>query len=397
MPVPIPLYLCKDMNQKMMNFVKGRTGLFLLFFMLLGTFAKAAGPDSLRTRWINGKKFVLHKVTPKETWSSVSRRYQIELEDLQKANPGVADLKIGQIINIPASGTTPPPSVPAAPKSSSAPASPVSAPVKPAPQTVTSPKTHTVQKGETLYRISKMYGMTVDELKSLNGLTSNEISLGQSLRVKSGAGVSAPVKETAAPKVIETAVKTEVKPAAETKPAVAAPAPEPAKEKEVPAEKPKEMRKEVISEPVKEAVRTQEAAPAKTETKTVESAEKTEDKELPAVYNNPGVLRTSTIEKDPKSGAEIEKITEVGVAAWLTEPDLNQSKFYALHRTAPIGTIIKLTNRMNNNSVFVKVVGTLPDTGDNKSIIVKITQAAAQRIGALDQKFTAELSYGIAR
>jgi hypothetical protein len=52
---------------------------------------------------------------------------------------------------------------------------------------------------------------------------------------------------------------------------------------------------------------------------------------------------------------------------------------------------------MNNNSVFVKVVGTLPDTGDNNAAIIKITQAAAQRIGAIDQKFTAELSYGLAR
>lgn len=91
------------------------------------------------------------------------------------------------------------------------------------------------------------------------------------------------------------------------------------------------------------------------------------------------------------------KLRKIGVAAWLTEADLNQSKFYALHRTAPVGTIIKLTNRMNNNSVFVKVVGPLPDTGDNNSIIIKITQAAAQRIGALDQKFTAELSYGVTR
>jgi rare lipoprotein A (peptidoglycan hydrolase) len=85
------------------------------------------------------------------------------------------------------------------------------------------------------------------------------------------------------------------------------------------------------------------------------------------------------------------------VAAWMNEGDLNQNKFYALHRTAPVGTIIKVTNRMNNNSVFVKVVGLLPETGDNNNFIIKITQAAAQRIGALDQKFTAELSYGISK
>ena len=91
------------------------------------------------------------------------------------------------------------------------------------------------------------------------------------------------------------------------------------------------------------------------------------------------------------------KIVETGVVSWFGDGDLNQNKFYALHRTAPIGTIIKVTNRMNNNSVFVKVVGALPTTGDNENIILKITQAAAQRIGALDQKFQAELNYAIAQ
>jgi len=40
---------------------------------------------------------------------------------------------------------------------------------------------HIVLKGETLYSISKKNGLTVDELKSYNGLTSNEINIGQIL------------------------------------------------------------------------------------------------------------------------------------------------------------------------------------------------------------------------
>ncbi|MBK5210367.1 MAG: glucosaminidase domain-containing protein [Flavobacteriaceae bacterium] len=42
---------------------------------------------------------------------------------------------------------------------------------------------HIVVKGDTLYSISKRYGLTVDELKLLNGLSSNEISIGQSLNL----------------------------------------------------------------------------------------------------------------------------------------------------------------------------------------------------------------------
>jgi flagellum-specific peptidoglycan hydrolase FlgJ len=43
---------------------------------------------------------------------------------------------------------------------------------------------HEVKKGDTLYSISKIYGITVDELKALNGLRSNTIHVGQKLKVR---------------------------------------------------------------------------------------------------------------------------------------------------------------------------------------------------------------------
>jgi flagellum-specific peptidoglycan hydrolase FlgJ len=42
-------------------------------------------------------------------------------------------------------------------------------------------KTHVVAKGETLYSISKKYGLSVAELKKINGLNSNNINIGQTL------------------------------------------------------------------------------------------------------------------------------------------------------------------------------------------------------------------------
>ena len=43
--------------------------------------------------------------------------------------------------------------------------------------------THTVAKGETLYRISKQYGVSVQDLKDWNNLSGNIISIGQKLIV----------------------------------------------------------------------------------------------------------------------------------------------------------------------------------------------------------------------
>ena len=45
-------------------------------------------------------------------------------------------------------------------------------------------RTHTVEAGETLYAISRMYFMSVPDLKALNNLKNNTISVGQELSVK---------------------------------------------------------------------------------------------------------------------------------------------------------------------------------------------------------------------
>ena len=46
-------------------------------------------------------------------------------------------------------------------------------------------KTYSVQKGDTLYSISRKFDITIDALKRYNGLVSNTISIGQELYVHS--------------------------------------------------------------------------------------------------------------------------------------------------------------------------------------------------------------------
>ncbi len=45
------------------------------------------------------------------------------------------------------------------------------------------PRTHVVERGQTLYRISKMYGTTVENIKSVNGLSSDLIHPGDVLNI----------------------------------------------------------------------------------------------------------------------------------------------------------------------------------------------------------------------
>lgn len=79
----------------------------------------------------------------------------------------------------------PPPSVHAASRPPAPPPAPAPQPRSappPAPKPAAA-RYHTVVKGDTLYSISRRYGVTVPKLKSVNGLTSDTIRIGQTLRM----------------------------------------------------------------------------------------------------------------------------------------------------------------------------------------------------------------------
>lgn len=84
----------------------------------------------------------------------------------------------------------PPPMVARAPSPPPANSSPptVSAPrpaPTPAPKPAPKPQAryHTVARGDTLFSLSRRYGVSVGQLKSTNGLTSDVIRIGQTLRL----------------------------------------------------------------------------------------------------------------------------------------------------------------------------------------------------------------------
>jgi LysM repeat protein len=85
---------------------------------------------------------------------------------------------------------------------------------------------------------------------------------------------------------------------------------------------------------------------------------------------------------------------EKGVATWMDDDGLDPNKMLVLHKTAPIGTVIKITNVMTNRTTFAKVVGRFTDTEQTKDVIIVMTKNVAQSLGALDKRFQVNLSYG---
>lgn len=112
-----------------------------------------------------------HTVEKGETYYSISRKYGISVEQLCVMNNlTVGDvLKVGQKLSVPEKDGEKK-SLPASSQNQSA--------------SERKFDTYTVQKGDTFYRIAKVNGISVDELKALNSLDSNSVlKAGQRLKI----------------------------------------------------------------------------------------------------------------------------------------------------------------------------------------------------------------------
>src|SRR6185369_130762 len=78
-------------------------------FCLFSIVALSAPVDSLRVETINGKQFIIHQVDPKETLYSISRKYGVAVALIREENPTVdAGLAVGQIVKVPYTPRTKP-------------------------------------------------------------------------------------------------------------------------------------------------------------------------------------------------------------------------------------------------------------------------------------------------
>jgi LysM repeat protein len=171
--------------------------------------------------------------------------------------------------------------------------------------------THTVEAGETLFSISKQYEAQIENLINWNALTSNNLSLGQQLKVG---------REPAAPSTVP-----------------------------------------VVSSSV------------------------------PVVVNEEAKEGLLTIPEEEGS-TEYKNVKETGLAE-VIEGTGNHKKYLVLHREAPVGTIMRVRNEENDITIFARVVGKLPQTGDNQRLVIKLSKAAFDQLRAVNSRFPVEVSY----
>jgi len=291
--------------------------------------------DSVGIENQNGKMVILHKLDPKDNYYSIARRYNVRPKEIMDYNNN-AKMQIGAIIKVP---TDRPFAANFAPVKT---ASPVTQPNAKstqnttvntaAPSSANSPEytQYKVSAGETLYAISKRFQVKVDDIITWNNLKSNNLNAGQMLQIK---------RE-------------------EPKPAITAPP--------------------VIN-----------TTPAETSTTVVKDNTLKRDSTRVIGSDSSGSSR-----RLPNNRYGLTEKNEKGTAVWISDPNLDPKKKYVLHRTAPVGTIIKITNPNTNRTTFAKVVGSFTENETNKDAIVVMTKDVAESLGAIDKRFYVNLSYG---
>lgn len=348
-------FLCTENNPIMKK--------ICLLFLILPFFTTAQ--DKLMVEGVSPSLYITHKVAPKENYYSIGRIYNVSPKDIAPFNKLQLDkgLSLGQTIKIPLnssnffqSGTA-------------------------ASDETFVPVYYKIKEKEGLYRVAKNNNdLSLETLKQWNGITGDAVKNGAQLVVgylkvktelsslaKNGIGTSigaaAPVvieeKKIITPEVVEKPVAKKTEEKKNKK--------EPEKKKEVEVVETKVV-------PVPE-VKVAEQVPVK---KVVEkNVTETDFKKL---YESQ--LRNAEV-AEATGNAGIFKST----SGW------NDNKYYCLHSSATPGTIIKITNPANGNVVFAKVLDVIPDIKMNEGMLLIISSAGADALGAAEGNFNCSIKY----
>jgi LysM repeat protein len=228
---------------------------------------------------------------------------------------------------------------------------------------------HTVKKGETLYSISKSYGLKPADLVKANPQLGAKASIkpGQKLNVPAKANIITPASNMHNTVIAHKVVNVPSTP-------------------DTPYREEDSRRANKISE-------TEIAsASVNTEPPVIEKAKAVHE-------NNPAVSLRTNSANSGEYGVIFSQYyshgfkarTNRGAANYL--PDNTAGNPYlALYSDAASGSIIKVTNMMNKRSVYVKVVGRVPANDAGSEVILKLSNKAAQELGVIDSKFLVEVT-----
>ncbi len=206
-------------------------------------------------------------------------------------------------------------------------------------------KTHTVVAGESLYKISKAFKVSIADLKKWNNLTDNNIKVGQVLQM-SDVPTATPTESTVAKTTDETVANTGTS--------------------------------GIIV-----------ANNANTDKKKKTDAVSVVSTETTTLANGNGGAFAGNFGQD----VDNQTLSEVSGKAKIfkSQSGWSDQKYYVMMNDVTPGGIVKVT--YNGNSVFAKVLWNLIDTKENSGLNFRISDATASALGVSGDMFSIKVDY----
>ncbi|TKC06771.1 LysM peptidoglycan-binding domain-containing protein [Pedobacter polaris] len=342
----------------------------------------------------NSAAVIDYTIKAKDNLNMLAERYGTTVDEIKRVN-GLRsiNLQIGQVLKIPTNENV---AIPIA-EAKTPPSEKIVIDNKTTTNEAIANVEHTIKAKENLNLIAEKYGTTVEEIKRINGLSSNNLRIGQVLKISS----TNPVSLGTAPENV--VVLPSVKPSLKAN-----------KEQPVQTnvnnsggfEHTVIVGETIYSIAKKYGLTTYQLKTANNlsanevvtgqkliikDAKTLEGTDAGTEDDSPTT--NPNTIKDPNL-KYPASKYGITQVEEKGTAIWIADQDLDPNKMLVLHRSAPVGTIIKVTNPMTNRSAFAKVVGKFTENESTKDVIIVMTKAVADAVGALDKRFFCNINYG---
>ncbi len=290
--------------------------LILIIVWAISLFSNNPIPgDSIGVKVIEGRSFILYRVSAGETAYAVSRKYGIAFTELSASNPytDLGTIKMGQKILVPGK-FLPSHTNYQNLKNKTTAASGIFA----------LDLSHTVLKGETVYAISKKYDVELNALLNMNPAIGTDYTVAEGQKIK----IPSPLDQDTS--FIE--------------------------KKNIPKEKRNVEQHITLERPVisvlpnsTETIKYETYKPqepeGKKDDKTDTLASKADATQLPETSTS--AIKTFAQLYADYAYMDMSIISEKGAATWIesaTENPISTDKFYALHNNAPVGTIVKVRN-----------------------------------------------------
>lgn len=331
--------------------------LMIVFFTFITSNFLFAQQNKLEIKGSRNNLFVEHIVSPKESFYSIGRMYNVNPKELASFNhlKLQSGLGIGDNLKIPLDKNN-------FLQTGNAASGEALIPVY-----------HRVESGETLYRLGVNYNkVALTSLKKWNHLQSDAVSVGTPMIVGY-------LKVDKAQSSLANANKNVVNEVA----------PSTQKEENPVAKTPEVITQTALQQKDPEPVKTEKTEttpaqqePAKTTVTTVNTK---------STVNFSGGYFKNLYDQQTANKAAVNKSGSAGV--FKSTSGWQDRKYYCFNNDAAPGTVLKVTDNATGKSVYAKVLDAIPDIKQNAGLSIVISNAAAEELGVGENKFDCSLSY----